>query len=131
MKNHPQRALRVASSSDSKTGKSYEPYLSDRAVSPQANSSSEVADALAGDGIHIAALWKSRRDRRQAIQVSLRSYEGHPYVDARVYATNPFGRMVPTTKGITVGVAKLPQFAKAIGDALRMAHKLGLTAVSS
>src|SRR5262245_19434469 len=78
-------------------------------------------EQLANGGIHVASFWKSPRNRREAIQVSLKSYEGHPYLDARVYAMDVFGRMQPTHKGIAVGCKMLPQFSKAIGDGLRRA----------
>jgi hypothetical protein len=90
-----------------------------------------VHQQLADGGIHVAALWKSPRNRREAIQVSLRSYEGHPYVDARIFAMDASGRMRPTQRGIAVGVKTLPLFAKPVGDALRKATQLGLITAGS
>jgi hypothetical protein len=83
------------------------------------------------DIAHIAAFWKSPRNRREAIQVSLKSYDGHPYLDARVYATDARGRMVPTQRGIAVGVKTLGQFSKAVGDGYRKALQLGLITAGS
>ncbi|MCR1286057.1 hypothetical protein WB350_24930, partial [Escherichia coli] len=51
---------------------------------------------LDGNGIGIASFWKSPRNRREAVQVSLRQYEGHAYADFRVYAMDSAGRLVPT-----------------------------------
>ena len=96
-------------------------------IVPEAN-----IPAQAETDISIASFWKSPRNRREAVQVSIRSYEGHRFADFRVYATDASGRMVPTSRGIGIGLKILPQFAKAAGDALRKAHQLGLmTAVSS
>jgi hypothetical protein len=93
--------------------------------------SSQVADSLES-GIGVASFWKSPRNRTEAIQISLRQYEGHPYPDARVYAMNATGHMVPTPRGIAVAIKTLPQFVKGIGDAYRKAVALGLiTTVSS
>jgi Transcriptional Coactivator p15 (PC4) len=85
----------------------------------------------ADNGIPIACFWKSPRDRTRAVQVTLKSYQGHAYVDSRIYAMGPDGRMRPTEKGIAIGVTKLPQFAAAIGNALRKAHTLGLITARS
>jgi hypothetical protein len=122
MKNPATRSAPRAGFSVSGNGNSKVCILPDATMPAQAGSS----DPLAGDGIGIASFWKSPRSRTEAIQVSLKSYQGHPYLDARVYATDAGGRMVPTSRGIAVGVKTLPQFAKAIGDGLRKAHQLGL-----
>ncbi|WP_164935539.1 PC4/YdbC family ssDNA-binding protein [Bradyrhizobium guangzhouense] len=63
--------------------------------------------------------------------MSLRQYEEHPYADFRVYALDGSGRMVPTSRGISIGLRTLPQFCKAAGDALRKATAMGLTGASS
>jgi hypothetical protein len=97
---------------------------------PQASSSASAA--LGNGGVLIASFWKSPRNRSEAIQIALKSYEGHAYLDARVYATDAGGRMVPTSRGIAVGVKTLAQFTKAIGDGYRKAAQMGLiTAASS
>src|SRR4051812_14992499 len=81
--------------------------------------------------IPIANFLKSPHNRREAVQVSIRSYEGHRYADFRVYTHDAAGRMVPTSRGIAFGLKTLPQFCKAAGDALHKATALGLTGVSS
>ncbi|MBY9051662.1 hypothetical protein K7462_30765, partial [Pseudomonas fluorescens] len=86
---------------------------------------------LDGNGIGIASFWKSPRNRREAVQVSLRQYEGHAYADFRVYAMDSAGRLVPTTRGIAIGLKTLPQFCKAAGDALRRATAMGLLTMGS
>ncbi|WP_314961504.1 transcriptional coactivator p15/PC4 family protein [Bradyrhizobium cosmicum] len=87
--------------------------------------------SLNGDGIGIASFWKSPRNRREAVQVSLRQYEQHPYADFRVYAMDESGRMRPTSRGISIGLKTLPQFCKAAGDALRKATALNLITAGS
>jgi hypothetical protein len=100
---------------------------------PEASTPAQAvsSDPLAGDGIGIARFWKSPRNRSEAVHVSLRSYQGHAYLDARVYATDARGRMVPTSRGIAIGVKTLGQFTKAIGDGYRKAAQLGLIAAVS
>jgi hypothetical protein len=113
----PRAEFSVSGSSNSKTRN-----VPDTTTPAQAGSS----DPLAGDGIGIASFWKSPRNRTEAIQVSLKSYQGHPYLDARVYTTNAAGRMIPTSRGIAVGVKTLAQFTQAIGAGYRKAAALGL-----
>jgi len=106
--------------SDSKAGNQ---TLSEANVTPQAR---RAVAMLGDDGITIASFWKSARNRDAAIQISLKQYQGTAYIDCRTYITNPLGRMVPTQKGVTIGMKQLPTFAKAIGDGYRRAVALGL-----
>jgi hypothetical protein len=89
------------------------------------------SDPLAGDGICVARFWKSPRNRNEVVHVSLKSYEGNPFLDARVYAANATGQMRPTQRGISIGVRTLGRFIQAIGDGYRRAAELGLIPVSS
>src|SRR5262249_10174412 len=102
MKNRPRSDSRAASGLEQARS---DDVLCDRDGAPQANST--IAEQL-GDGIHIGSMWKSARNRREAIQVALKEYEGRPYLDARVFCMNDAGRMVPTKRGIAVGVKTLP-----------------------
>ncbi len=70
-------------------------------------------------------LWKNRR-RRDAIVVSLNTHEDRNLVSVRLYTTNEAGRMVPTPKGVSLVVARLPELATAINRALGKARELGL-----
>ena len=127
MKNRPRVVSRAAPSSDSSKEQPGD-LLSDHVAVPQASTIEEQLNA----GISVGAMWKSARNRREAIQVSLRQYDGNAYLDARIFAMSDAGHMVPTRKGIAIGLKTLPQFAKTIGDGLRKAHALGLiTAVST
>jgi Transcriptional Coactivator p15 (PC4) len=83
------------------------------------------------DIAHIGAIWKSPRDKRTCIQAGLKSYNGAPYCDLRVFEMDHLGRMRATAKGITISTQRLPQLAKLLGDAARKAHALGLTGASS
>jgi hypothetical protein len=126
MKNATPGGNRVValSTSDSVDGNR---IVSDRTAPTQ----HELLRQLTESGIPIASFWKGPRNRREAIQVSLKSYEGHAYLDARVHSMDASGRMVPTPRGVAVGVKTLPLFAKAIGDGLRKAALLGLTVAST
>jgi hypothetical protein len=84
------------------------------------------SDQLADDGVGIASFRKSPRNRSKAVRVSLKSYEGNPYLDARVYAANATGQMRPTQRGISIGVRTLGRFAQATVDGYRRAAQLGL-----
>lgn len=128
MKNPTSRCLPgVGFSSSTKSIRDFETVNVPANPSPNQDALSQLAEG----GIPITSFWKSPRNRREAVQVSLRSYEGHPFLDARVYTADASGRMVPTQRGLAIGIKTLPLLAKAIGDGLRRAHALGLTAGSS
>jgi hypothetical protein len=76
--------------------------------------------------IPIAKMWKSPRNRRQAIHFTLQQYEGHPYLDVRVYTLNGAGQAVPTKAGVTVNPAGLEEFSEAIAKAVVKAREIGL-----
>jgi hypothetical protein len=69
--------------------------------------------------------WKNRF-RRDAIVVSLSTYENRNLISVRTYTTSQDGKMLPTAKGLAMVVARLPELAKAINAALSKARALGL-----
>lgn len=76
---------------------------------------------------HIGAIWKSPRDKRQCIEANFKTFNGSPpYLDLRILELDASGRMRPTAKGITISPQRLAQLAKLLGDAARMAQKLGM-----
>lgn len=94
--------------------------LSEPSASAQSNSSQLV------DGILIAKFWKSARNRRDSINVTLKSYEGFAFLDCRLHTTSETGHSVPTHKGCTVGMRQLTEFRDAIDKAHAHAVELGL-----
>ncbi|WP_175361105.1 transcriptional coactivator p15/PC4 family protein [Bradyrhizobium sp. STM 3843] len=74
--------------------------------------------------IEIAKMWRDRRGN--ALVFSLKSYEGRPFFDARLFFTDSDGRLKPTAKGITAAPRQLPEIAKAIAKAMEKAAELGL-----
>jgi hypothetical protein len=70
-------------------------------------------------------LWKNRQ-RRDAIVVSLSTFDGRNLISVRTYITSQDGKMLPTTKGVSLVVLRLPELAKAINKALERARALGL-----
>ena len=76
--------------------------------------------------IPIAKLWKSPRNRTQTIVIAIKQYEGHPFLDCRIFDTNAQGQSVPTQRGITVGMAQLPEFVAGIGKAVEKAREIGV-----
>src|SRR5262245_28888661 len=85
-----------------------------------------VQTDLLAEPLVISKFWKSGRDRKNSIVVSIRSYEGHTFLDCRLFDTNSEGQSVPTAKGVTIGMRRLPQFADAVAKALAKARDLGL-----
>ena len=77
------------------------------------------------DPITIAKFWKNRR-RSESVHVTLSEYEGHSLINVRVYATGTDGIDRPTTKGVAMGIGKLPALAKALVTAEAKARELGL-----
>lgn len=70
-------------------------------------------------------MWKNRK-RNESIRVSLRDYEGRALIDVRVYQTGIDGIDRPTTRGIAMGIRKLPELAKALAKAEADAKAGGL-----
>jgi hypothetical protein len=71
----------------------------------------------------VSRFWKNRQ--HDAIVVELATYEGRNVVDVRMHAMHQ-GRLVPTPKGISIVVLRLPDLAKAVNKALKQARELGL-----
>ncbi|KRR22640.1 hypothetical protein CQ14_31010 [Bradyrhizobium lablabi] len=79
--------------------------------------------------VDIFKMWKSPRDRKRTIVGAFKQYEGHVFLDCRLFDTNASGQTVPTNKGVTVGIAQLQQFADGVNRALETARSLGLLKV--
>jgi hypothetical protein len=73
--------------------------------------------------IIISRFWKNRS--HDAIEVSLKSFEGMNLCDVRTFTMRD-GGLVPTTKGISVVIPRLRDLAKAINKAVTKAQQLGL-----
>jgi hypothetical protein len=72
----------------------------------------------------VSKFWKNRQ--HDAIVTSLSTYEGRNLVDVRMHHMNSAGCLVPTPKGISVVVLRLPELADAVNKALAKARELGL-----
>jgi hypothetical protein len=71
------------------------------------------------------SIWKNRQ-RRDAIVVELSTFEGRNLISVRLHTTSQDGKMLPTAKGVSLVVARLPQLAKAINLAMKKAKELNL-----
>ena len=76
--------------------------------------------------VEIAKFWKSGRDRKNSIVISIKQYEGHTFLDCRMFGTNSDGQTVPTAKGVTIGMLRLSEFLRAVQRAHAKAIELGL-----
>jgi hypothetical protein len=74
----------------------------------------------------ISRFWKSSRDRKNSVVISIKKHEGHVFLDCRLYGTNSAGQTVPTVKGVTIGMRRLPEFLSAVKKAHAKAVALGL-----
>jgi len=81
--------------------------------------------ASLAEPVEIAKFWKNRR-RSESLHVTLSEYEGHALINVRVYATGTDGIDRPTTKGVAMGIGKLPELARALAKAEAKARELGL-----
>ncbi|SIO54843.1 Transcriptional Coactivator p15 (PC4) [Bradyrhizobium erythrophlei] len=103
----------------------------DQAALAQASAPDQAGNAnILSEPITVARFWRNRR-RDEMIAVRLKEYKGHPLVDVRTYFTDRNGCMQPTTKGIVLGVSRLPELASAIVKAEAKARSLGLLIGSS
>jgi hypothetical protein len=66
--------------------------------------------------------------RGESVRVQLREYEGRALIDVRKHFTDKTGKLQATKKGLALMVARLPELAAAINEALAKAHALGLIA---
>jgi hypothetical protein len=134
MKNAPQADINREGSvlrSSQNNDNSSTSYLSDQRALAQAVSRRSNGNIHAVDIAHVGAIWKSLRDRQTCIQAALKSYNGAPYLDLRIFEMDDRGRMCATRKGITVSPQKMMQLAMLVGDAARKAHALGLVTGTS
>lgn len=74
--------------------------------------------------IVISQFWKNRR--HDAVTVSLSTFEGRNIVDVRTFVMDRKGCLVPTPRGLSIAVLRLPELAKAVAKALEKAKELGL-----
>jgi hypothetical protein len=75
--------------------------------------------------LEISRRWKSPRDRKNSPVLALKTYEGHTFLDCRIFGTNAEGQTVPTAKGITIGTPRLSQFVRDVQKAHAKAIELG------
>jgi Transcriptional Coactivator p15 (PC4) len=76
------------------------------------------------DPVIVSQEWINRR--HDALTITLTTYNGTNLVDLRKYAMNREGKLVPTPKGISIKVTRLPDLLKAITKAAKQARDLGL-----
>jgi hypothetical protein len=72
----------------------------------------------------IDSFWINRA--HDALVLTASTWKGHNLIDVRKHTMNAAGKLVPTPKGISLKITRLPDLAKAIDKALRKAHELGL-----
>jgi len=76
--------------------------------------------------IHTATIEKNKIEE---LRVTLKGYKGYHYIDARTF-TEPYANedpaRVPTKKGITLAVTKLPELMSALKQAEGEARAAGL-----
>jgi len=60
-----------------------------------------------------------KKNKTNYVQIELREYEGHPYVDVREFYDDEEGRRLPTKKGITFN----PKIAEQVAEAILQAVK--------
>ena len=65
------------------------------------------------------------KNRREAVVVALKEFEGVRLIDLRVYAATPEGDK-PTPKGLALDVRRLPALREALVRAESQARRLGL-----
>jgi hypothetical protein len=118
MKNATSGLGRVVALSSDSSGNINRPTLSEPSPRPQA------FHDLTTDPVVVAKFWRNRSG--EAVIVSLRKYEGRPLIDLRVHFTNKEGKLQPTTKGLALVVARLPDLARAVNKALAKAKEIGL-----
>jgi Transcriptional Coactivator p15 (PC4) len=83
-----------------------------------------MSKPILDEPIVISKFWKNRQ--HHAIVTSLSTFEGRNLIDVRMHRMNNAGCLVPTPKGISLVVLRLPELALAVNKALAKAIELGL-----
>jgi hypothetical protein len=73
--------------------------------------------------IVVSEFWRNRRG--ESVRIQLREYEGQILIDLRVHYLRE-GKLVPTQKGLSIAVRKLPELCLGVAKALKRARELGL-----
>ena len=73
--------------------------------------------------VTVSRFWKNRQ--HDAIVAELSTYQGKNLIDIRQHCMSN-GRLIPTPRGISLSVLRLPELAKAVNKALKQAKELGL-----
>jgi hypothetical protein len=72
----------------------------------------------------IAEIERNRLDR---YRVQLAEYQGHPFVDVRIWTTaKDSDELVPTKKGITIPPALLSEVMQGLEQALELCQERGI-----
>lgn len=67
------------------------------------------------------------KNKAEEVRIELSEFNGHNLVAARVWATSRAdGTRVPTRKGITLNIRRLPELIGGLQEAEREARKAGL-----
>jgi hypothetical protein len=74
--------------------------------------------------VEIAKFWKNRR--HDAVVVTLETFKDRNVVNVRQHVMDKTGKLVPTSKGITLVILRLPELSAAIAKALAKAKELNL-----
>jgi hypothetical protein len=84
-----------------------------------------TARATLPEPITVEKFWKTRW-RNEAVHITLSEHESHCLIDIRVFRTGINGIDYATTKGLALGVGKLPELVWALVKAEAMARERGL-----
>jgi hypothetical protein len=76
--------------------------------------------------IIVAEFWANRRG--ESVRIQLREFEGVALIDIRKHFTGADGKMLPTKKGLSVAVRRLPELIAGLRKALDKARELHLIA---
>jgi hypothetical protein len=80
--------------------------------------------ATLNEPVIISQFWKNRR--HDAVVTTLSTFEGRNLVDIRTHVMDRKGCLVPTPKGVSIVILRLPEPAAAVNKALAKAVELGL-----
>ena len=69
------------------------------------------------------------KNKLEELRIALKEFKGYRLIDVRTYVepyTDEGQGRVPTKKGVTLGLAKLPEFIAALHEAERQVRAAGL-----
>lgn len=83
-----------------------------------------MSKPVLAEPVIVSEFWANRRG--ESIRVQFRTFEGMVLLDVRKHYTGADGKLLPTRKGLSLTIRRLPDLNAALAKAEHKARELGL-----